>query len=101
LNQYLIDRPEGLYFEPGDFYLDPQRAVASAVISHAHADHAIASNQEVWCTRPTESFMKLRYKDRLKSKFNILAYHQPVQFGPVTVRLVPAGPYAGVSPGDY
>jgi len=95
LNQYMIDCPEGLYFAPGDFYLDPQRAVPRAVISHAHADHAISSNQEVWCTRPTESFMKLRYKERLKSKFNILGYHQPFQMGPVTVRLVPAGHILG------
>jgi len=33
-------RPEGLYCVPGDFYIDPWRPVARAVITHAHADHA-------------------------------------------------------------
>ena len=32
-------RPEGLYCPPGDFYIDPWRAVDRAVITHAHADH--------------------------------------------------------------
>lgn len=30
----------GLYCAPGDFYIDPWRAVDRAVVSHAHADHA-------------------------------------------------------------
>ena len=36
----LVECPEGLYCPPGDFYIDPWRPVARAVITHAHADHA-------------------------------------------------------------
>ena len=32
--------PKGLYCEAGDFYIDPFRSVARAVITHAHSDHA-------------------------------------------------------------
>ena len=36
----IVQRPEGLYCPPGDFYIDPWRPVDRAVITHAHADHA-------------------------------------------------------------
>ena len=36
----VVARPEGLYCPPGDFYIDPWRPVARAVITHAHSDHA-------------------------------------------------------------
>ena len=36
----VVARPEGLYCPAGDFYIDPWRPVARAVITHAHGDHA-------------------------------------------------------------
>jgi putative mRNA 3-end processing factor len=33
-------RPEGLYCAAGDFYIDPWKPVARAVITHGHSDHA-------------------------------------------------------------
>lgn len=88
-------RKEGLYFPPGDFYLDPYRNVARAVISHAHADHAIAGNEEVWCTVPTWGMMKLRYKDRLKSKYNKVEFRESFEINGVKVKLFPAGHMLG------
>ncbi len=32
--------PEGLYCPPGDFFIDPVRAVDRALITHGHSDHA-------------------------------------------------------------
>jgi len=40
----LITRPEGLYCPAGDFYIDPLRPVARALITHGHADHARAGH---------------------------------------------------------
>ena len=36
----VVQRREGLYCPPGDFYIDPWRPVERAVITHAHGDHA-------------------------------------------------------------
>ena len=36
----VVLRPQGLYCPAGDFFIDPWRPVARAVITHAHADHA-------------------------------------------------------------
>lgn len=36
----IVLKPEGMYCPAGDFYIDPSRPVACAVITHGHADHA-------------------------------------------------------------
>jgi hypothetical protein len=38
----VVVQPEGLYCPQGDFYIDPWRPVARAVVTHAHGDHAPA-----------------------------------------------------------
>ncbi|MEN3041218.1 MAG: ligase-associated DNA damage response exonuclease [Bacteroidia bacterium] len=38
--QWLYPTAYGLYCEPGDFYIDPWRPVARALITHSHSDHA-------------------------------------------------------------
>ena len=38
----ICPKPAGLYCPPGDFYIDPVRPVARAVVTHGHADHARA-----------------------------------------------------------
>ena len=35
----------GLYCPSGDFYIDPWRSVANAVLTHGHADHARAGSK--------------------------------------------------------
>jgi putative mRNA 3-end processing factor len=35
----VVARPEGLYCPPGDFFIDPWRPVARALVTHAHGDH--------------------------------------------------------------
>jgi putative mRNA 3-end processing factor len=40
MTDLVVSRPEGLYCPSGDFYVDPWRPVARAVITHGHADHA-------------------------------------------------------------
>ncbi len=51
----------GLYCKYGDFYIDPIQPVKTAVISHAHADHAVSGNGVVYATEATIAFMQLRY----------------------------------------
>ena len=57
----LCPRPEGLYCPPGDFYIDPVKPVARAVITHGHADHARAGHGAVLATPQTLDLMGVRY----------------------------------------
>ena len=61
LDDFVSFNENGLYCKYGDFYLDPQQPVKQAVITHAHADHAISGNTNVYCTDATALFMQLRY----------------------------------------
>ena len=40
MTDLVVQRKEGLYCPPGDFYIDPWAPVAKAVVTHAHSDHA-------------------------------------------------------------
>ena len=61
----LVHRPEGLYCEAGDFFVDPWRPVARAVITHAHADHARAGHGAYLAAAPAEGVIHLRSASRL------------------------------------
>ena len=47
LDDFVSFDGNGLYCRYGDFYLDPRQPVANAVISHAHADHAVSGNANI------------------------------------------------------
>ena len=94
-DDFLSFNTNGLYCKYGDFYLDPQQPVATAVISHAHADHAISGNTEVYCTEPTAAFMQLRYGKNAAKVFNLVAYHQPFIIKGVQITFISAGHMLG------
>jgi putative mRNA 3-end processing factor len=95
LDDFLYFDSNGLYCKYGDFYIDPQQPVKTAVISHAHADHAVAGNSEVYCTEATAAFMKLRYGKNAGKAFNISAYHQTFSLGEVKITFISAGHILG------
>lgn len=86
---------KGLYCAIGDFYIDPKNAVETALISHAHGDHACRNNSLVYCTPATHAFMKSRYGKMAGRKFNLLNYHQQIEVGGVTVTFLSAGHILG------
>jgi putative mRNA 3-end processing factor len=92
---FLYFDKNGLYCKYGDFYVDPVQPVQKAVVSHAHADHAVSGNNRVYCTEPTSAFMKLRYGKNAASKFDIVGYDQPFTIGGVELKLIPAGHMLG------
>jgi putative mRNA 3-end processing factor len=92
---WIYPRPEGLFVEPGDFFIDPVRPVPRAVISHGHSDHARPGMEAVWATPETLGIMKARYGPDAGHLHHPLPPHQPVDFGPVRVTLVPAGHVLG------
>ncbi|MCR8559806.1 MBL fold metallo-hydrolase [Mucilaginibacter sp. BJC16-A38] len=95
IENFVSFNPNGLYCKYGDFYLDPILPVTRAVISHAHADHALPGNNIIFCTEATHAFMKLRYGKNAGREFNIAGYNSPFNVGGVTVTFVSAGHMLG------
>ncbi len=91
----LCPRPEGLYCPPGDFFIDPVRPVARAVITHGHADHARAGHGLVLATQATLDIMRVRYGDDFAGQVQPLAYGEAIARDGVEVSLVPAGHVLG------
>ena len=94
-DDFLSFNANGLYCKYGDFYLDPTQPVAHAVISHAHADHAVSGNEEVYCTEATAAFMQLRYGKNAGKVFNLAGYHQPFSIKGVQITFISAGHMLG------
>lgn len=84
--------PAGLYCPPGDFHVDPVRAVDRAVITHGHADHARPGHGSVLATPETLAIARLRMGEMPGEG---VAYNETRRIGEVDVRLVPAGHVLG------
>ncbi|MES3017117.1 MAG: MBL fold metallo-hydrolase [Bacteroidota bacterium] len=95
INDFLLLNENGLYCKTGDFYLDPVKPVVRAVISHAHGDHAVKNNENVFCTEPTEAIMKHRYQKNAGGNFIIYSFNTPFTLGGVRITFIPAGHIIG------
>ena len=91
----LCPRPEGLYCAPGDFYIDPVRPVARAVITHGHADHARSGHGAVLATPATLDIMRVRYGEDFAAETQAAPYGEPVNRNDMEVSLAPAGHVLG------
>lgn len=88
--------PRGLWCEPGDFYIDPPRAVPRAVITHGHSDHARPDHGAVLATTETLAIMRARMGEgRAGLSQQALALGEGVTIGGVGIRLAPAGHVLG------
>lgn len=95
INNFLTKTSTGLYCSIGDFYLDPKRAVSTALISHAHGDHAVSTKGVVYCTSPTQSFMKHRFGTKLSAEFIPVEYGTAFNICGIEVKFYPAGHILG------
>lgn len=93
--EILLPTPAGLYCLSGDFYIDPTRPVARALITHGHADHARAGHQSVLATRETLAIMAARYGDHFAGTTQAAALGRPVRIGDAVVTFHPAGHVLG------
>jgi len=91
----LCPKPEGLYCAPGDFYIDPVRPVARAVITHGHSDHARAGHGAVLATAATLDIMAERHGLGFAEAMQAADYGEVVPRDAVEVSLVPAGHVLG------
>jgi putative mRNA 3-end processing factor len=88
----VVARPEGLYCPPGDFYIDPWRPVARAVVTHAHADHARRGHGAYLASAAGAGVLRARLGD---ISLQVLDGGQAVHLGGVRVSLHPAGHVLG------
>lgn len=95
VEKWLYPTERGLFCEPGDFYIDPSRAVDRAVITHGHSDHARPGHDAVLATAETVAVMKERMGDSCATSFQPQPLRTPIQLNGVGVRLVPAGHILG------
>ncbi|MGD2133058.1 MAG: ligase-associated DNA damage response exonuclease [Maricaulaceae bacterium] len=87
--------PSGLYCPPGDFFIDPMKKAARAVITHGHADHARSGHGEVFATPETLAIMAARYGKNFTQQRRPTPCGESVSINGVTVTLIPAGHVLG------
>lgn len=95
IEDFLLINEKGLYCKIGDFHVDPVKPAESAIISHAHGDHAVKGNRMVYCTAPTQSIMKHRYQKNAGNDFIIQEFGKPFMLNGVKITLIPAGHILG------
>jgi len=88
----IVQRPEGLYCPPGDFYIDPWRPVGRAVITHAHADHARVGHGHYLASAKSEGVLRSRLGE---ITLQTLPYGEAIDHHGVRLSLHPAGHVLG------
>jgi putative mRNA 3-end processing factor len=91
----LSPTPAGLWCKAGGFHIDPVRAVARAVITHGHSDHARSGHGAVLATQQTLDIMRLRYGEGFAGSTQAIGYGEEVRLGDVKVKFHPAGHVLG------
>lgn len=95
LADFLVRRDKAYYCPYGDFYIDPLYPVRTAVVSHAHGDHASAGHRAVYATAFTQQFMQYRFPKPKTTDYRAQPYHQTFQINGVAITFIPAGHILG------
>lgn len=82
----------GIYCERGDFYIDPWKPVARALITHGHADHSRWGHQKYLATRSAAPVIRHRLGD---VSLQTIEYGDELTINGVTVSFHPAGHILG------
>lgn len=82
----------GIYCPDGDFFIDPWRPVARALITHGHSDHARWGHGDYLATHQALPVIRHRLGD---IHAHGIAYGETRRIGGVTVRFHPAGHVPG------
>jgi putative mRNA 3-end processing factor len=85
---------KGIYCNAGDFYIDPWKPVAYAVITHGHSDHARPGNKYYLCHHFTKPVLQLRLGE---ISVQSVEWGEPVFMNGVRISLHPAGHIIGSS----
>jgi len=86
-------RPQGLYCEPGNFFIDPWQPVEQALITHAHADHAHSGSQHYIATQISEGILRKRLGQAISLRG--VEYGERIRLGDTWVSFHAAGHVLG------
>lgn len=86
-------RPEGLYCEQGNFYIDPWRKVETALITHAHSDHARSGSEHYYAIDSSEGILRKRLGKDID--LTPMEYGNKIQLGNTWVSFHSAGHVLG------
>jgi putative mRNA 3-end processing factor len=89
----LLETGNGLYCPDGDFYIDPWGAVARAVITHAHGDHARPQSAAYLCADSCAPLLRRRFGP--DASIDSRPYGVAVTLGATRVSFHPAGHILG------
>ncbi len=87
----------GLYCEVGGFYIDPHEPVDTAVITHAHSDHARPGHRTYYGTRESLPLLQRRVAppDAPAPQIRGVDYGETFELGEAKVSFHPAGHLLG------
>lgn len=86
-------KPEGLYCEAGDFYVDPWRPVERAIVTHGHSDHASWGHHYYLCSKPSAPILNVRLGEEIR--IQALDFGEEITIGGAKISLHPAGHILG------
>ena len=93
MSELVVARREGLYCVPGQFYIDPWKAVDRAVITHAHGDHARVGSSHYLAAEPGANLLRSRLGAQLP--LQTLPYGENIEHRGVKLSFHPAGHVLG------
>jgi putative mRNA 3-end processing factor len=85
--------PQGLFCPAGGFHIDPSKSVDTALITHAHSDHARRGSRRYLCAAPSAPLLQERLGKA--AKIEPIPYRQKFQLGRATVSFHSAGHILG------
>lgn len=85
-------KPQGIYCPAGDFFIDPWRPVARALITHGHSDHARYGHAHYLTTETAAPVINHRLSN---PSLDTIRYETPRQIGDAMVSFHPAGHVVG------
>lgn len=94
LSPFLEIRPEGLHAPAFEAFVDPPRPVVRAILSHAHADHAVAGHEEIWATPETIALYRRRHPE-WSGRARAIPCAETIEAQGTAMTLFPAGHILG------
>ena len=92
----LIRNSRGYNISGTHIHIDPLEPVETAIISHAHGDHAIPGHDVVYCSINTAKLLRARYQN-FANKIFTFNWNDLFKIEHINFKLIPAGHMLGSS----